>query len=169
MNTNYQKWDRISIVLPPPPPPHFYSFPFTATTTITLLLFSSTTAATTFFKSFIPLFFLSFILYPRFIYWQFKAFPLLKLWIKSFQVSFLTGGSMVRTVRSSKKTHEIMKKIRSFQACLFSNKIKGLLNLNQSQSPRSPLVHLLIFSVATRNWTVNSAPACTWHHDSLIR
>ena len=68
---------------------------------------------------------------------------------------------MVRTVKSSKKTYEIMKKIRSFQACVFSNKMKGLLNLNQSQSPRSPLVHLLIFSVATRNWTVNSAPACT--------
>ena len=40
-----------------------------------------------------------------------------------------------------------MKKIRSFQACVFSNKIKRLLNLNQSQSPRSPLVHLLIFSL----------------------
>ena len=57
---------------------------------------------------------------------------------------------MVRTVKSSKKTYEILKKIRSFQACVFSNKIKGLLNLNQSQSPRSPLVHLLIFSVATK-------------------
>ena len=67
---------------------------------------------------------------------------------------------MVRTVKSSKKTYEIMKKIRSFP-CVFSNKLKGLLNLNQSQSPCSPLVHLLIFSVATRNWTGNSAPACT--------
>ena len=147
MNTNYQKWDRISIVLPPPPPPHFYSFPFTDTTTITFLLFSSTTAATTFFLNLSFLrFLLSFILYLRFIYGQFKAFPLLKLWINSFQVSFLTGGSMVRTVKSSKKTYEIMKKIRSFP-CVFSNKIKCLHNLTQSQSPRSPLLLWLILSL----------------------
>ena len=46
---------------------------------------------------------------------------------------------MVRTVKSSKKTYEIMKKIGSFP-CVFSNKIKGLHNLTQSQSPRSPLL-----------------------------
>ena len=67
---------------------------------------------------------------------------------------------------SQVRKHEIMKKIRSFSLCVLKRNKRS--PQSHSQSPRSPLVLLLIFSViAARNWTVNSAPACTWRHDSL--
>ena len=105
-------------------------------------------------------FLLSFILYSRFTHGQFKAHPLLlRLRNNSFQVSFLIGGSMVRTVKSSKKTYELMSKIRSFSLSVVKQNKRS--PQSHSQSTRSPLVLLLFISVAARNWTVNSVPACT--------
>ena len=66
---------------------------------------------------------------------------------------------MVRTVKSSKKTYEIMRKIRSFSLRVLKQNKRS--PQSHSQSTRSPLVLLLFISVAARNWTVNSVPACT--------
>ena len=49
---------------------------------------------------------------------------------------------MVRTVKSSKKTYEIMKKIRSFSLCVLKRNKRS--PQSHSQSPRFPLVLLLI-------------------------